>query len=381
GQQPGAAAGAGLPAVGAATPDPAEGAEQVILAVPRQVWSVDGTGAGSLLDVLGAQLESDRLRAVSLPERLAGPVTTPDGALAEDPTGASDPGRTDPFGADPGGTTEQRLAETLAGIGTLGSLVDTSDPTSALAPAHLDPMVGDALRVLSESGRRADGDGITLDAQTGASARVRGAQRLETLEHTVSASLARVDLLPPGSVFTMASPNSPLLLVARNALPFPVRVSVDVASPPGLHVDPVGMVQVPAAGSRTLQVPTQSDTDGGSRHTVTFVLHGPDGRPLAEPVELSVQSGGYPVAQRFALALFLGGRRYRRCRRGIQAPADDGHRPRTAIRAATSPSSGPRTRACANGVAKPVAAWSSTRSPRPRWRTRTCRAPSTRRPS
>src|SRR5699024_631208 len=191
GQQPGAAAGAGLPAVGAATPDPSEAAEQGILAVPPQVWSVDGTGAGSLLDLLGAQLESDRLRAVSLPERLAGPVTTPDGALAEDPTGASDPGQTDPFGADPGRTTEQHLA-------------GTSDPCSALAPALLDLMVGDALRVLSESGRRADGDGITLDAQTGASARVRGAQRLETLEHTVSASLARVDLLPPGSVFTMA---------------------------------------------------------------------------------------------------------------------------------------------------------------------------------
>src|SRR5699024_7001088 len=79
GQQPGAAAGAGLPAVGAATPDPSEAAEQGILAVPPQVWSVDGTGAGSLLDLLGAQLESDRLRAVSLPERLAGPVTTPDG--------------------------------------------------------------------------------------------------------------------------------------------------------------------------------------------------------------------------------------------------------------------------------------------------------------
>src|SRR5699024_9644294 len=153
GQQPGAAAGARLPAVGAATPDPSEAGEQGILAVPPQVWSVDGSVAGSLLDLLGAQLESDRLRAVSLPERLAGPVTTPDGALAEDPTGASDPGQTDPFGADPGGTTEQRLAETLAGIGTLRSLVDTSDPTSALAPAHLDPMVGDALRVLSESGR------------------------------------------------------------------------------------------------------------------------------------------------------------------------------------------------------------------------------------
>ena len=130
----------------------------------------------------------------------------------------------------------------------------------------------------------------------------------------------------------MASPNSPLLLVTRNALPFPVRVSLSVDTPDELHVDAVDVVQIPAAGSRTLQVPTQSDAEGGTRHTVTFTLTSPDGRPLSDPVELSVQSGGYPVAQGFAiaaaaLALVLGGRRYLRYRRGILDPADEGHRP------------------------------------------------------
>ena len=299
---------------------------QGVLAVPPQVWTVDGESAGSLLESLGAQLAAGRMRALPLTERLTGPVTVPDGTLAPDPTGAVDPGAPDPAGAD------RRIATALEAVGTLRSLVDTSDPTSAGAQDHLDPMVTDALRVLSETGRRAGGDGVDPGSGTGEDALARSAARLDRLEETVSASLDRVDLLPPGSVFTMASPNSPLLLVTRNALPFPVRVGVTVTAPEDIRVDPVGVVQIPASGSRTLQVPTQSDAEGGTRHAVTFMLTGPDGRPLSEPVELSVQTGGYPVAQAFALAaaalaLVLGGRRYLRYRRGILDPADEGHRP------------------------------------------------------
>ena len=328
-------------AIAAAGPDgplPAPGTagatalDQGVLAVPPQVWTVDGAAAGSLLETLGNQLESGRFSAMPLSERLARPVTIRDGQLATYPTGALDPGASDPTGTDPDGDTGPRLLSALDGIGTLRSLVDTSDPTSAGAGDHLDPMLGDALRAISETGRRAEGDGLTPESGTGAVARVSSLTRIDRLSQTVAGSLARVDLLPPGSVFTMASPNSPLLLVTRNGLPFPVRVDVAVSTPPEIHVDPVGIVQIPAAGSRTLQVPTQSDSDGGDRHTVTFSLNGPDGRSLSEPVELSVQTGGYPVAQAFALAaaalaLILGGRRYLRYRRGILDPADEGHRP------------------------------------------------------
>ncbi|MCT2097738.1 hypothetical protein M3E00_03920 [Dietzia cinnamea] len=310
----------------ASGPGDATADAQGVLAVPPQVWTVDGESAGSLLESLGAQLAAGRMRALPLTERLTGPVTVPDGTLAPDPTGAVDPGAPDPAGAD------RRIATALEAVGTLRSLVDTSDPTSAGAQDHLDPMVTDALRVLSETGRRAGGDGVDPGSGTGEDALARSAARLDRLEETVSASLDRVDLLPPGSVFTMASPNSPLLLVTRNALPFPVRVGVTVTAPEDIRVDPVGVVQIPASGSRTLQVPTQSDAEGGTRHAVTFMLTGPDGRPLSEPVELSVQTGGYPVAQAFALAaaalaLVLGGRRYLRYRRGILDPADEGHRP------------------------------------------------------
>lgn len=310
----------------------ASAVEQGVLAVPPQVWTVDGAAAGSLLATLGEQLTAGRMRATPLADRLRGPVTIPDGSLYPEPTGALDPGDADPFEQAPAGPTDQRVASALDGISTLRSLVDTSDPTSVNAAAHLDPFTGDALRAISETGRRAEGDGSTLESGTGATARARTVLRLDRLRDTVDASLARVDLLPPGSVFTMASPNSPLLLVIRNALPFPVRVNVDVTAPDDLQVDPVGEVQLPAAGSRTLQVPTQSEAGGGVRRTVAFSLTSPDGRPLSEPVELSVQTGGYPVAQAFAfaaaaLALVLGGRRYLRYRRGILDPADEGHRP------------------------------------------------------
>ena len=65
---------------------------QGVLAVPPQVWTVDGESAGSLLESLGAQLAAGRMRALPLTERLTGPVTVPDGTLAPDPTGAVDPG-------------------------------------------------------------------------------------------------------------------------------------------------------------------------------------------------------------------------------------------------------------------------------------------------
>lgn len=298
-----------------------------VLAVPPAPWAVDEGGASSLLSTLGAQLTAGRLHASPLSERLTGPVPGAPGTLADFPTAATDPGR-----VDPGSETADRLRVAVAGVGTLRSLVDTGDPRSATADAFLDPMTDDALRVLSEAGRRADGDGVNAHTGTGAAAVARTDERLLRLERTVGDALAGVDLLPPGSVVTMASPNSPLLLVARNELPFPVRVSVDVTAPADFHVTPVGVVQIPAVGSRTLQVPTQSDTEGGARHTVTFALSSPDGRPLSAPVELSVQSGGYPVAQFFALAaLVLAAvlvlRRFLRYRRGTPDPADEGHRP------------------------------------------------------
>lgn len=296
-----------------------------VFAVPPAVWSVDGTQAASLLRTFTEQLRAGRMRPLPLTERLAGAVTTPAGRVADDPTGAGDPGAVPVTAVD-------SVRDSMRGLATLEDLVDDSDPAAGGATAHLAPIAGDALRALSVTGRREDGDGVTLGADTGRAARDRTLWRLERLGRTVRDALGRVDLLPPGSVFTMASPNSPLLLVTRNGLPFPVQVTVHVEAPESLKVEPVGMVQVPANGSRTLQLPTEAVGDDPSRRTVRLTLLDASGRPLSQPVVLSVQSGGYPLAVAFtvaagALALALAVRRYLRYRRGTYDPADEGHRP------------------------------------------------------
>ena len=296
-----------------------------VLAVPPAVWGVDGASATSLLRTMADRLASGRMHAVPLAERVSERTTVEHGSLADDPTGAADPGAIGEADVD-------ALRAPLRGIDALRALVDTSDPRGQGAGRFLDPMTGDALRALSVTGRRSGGDGVSADGETGAAARERTARRITGLQTTVRTSVGKVDLLPPGSVFTMAGPTSPLMLVARNGLPFPVRVAVDVSAPEGLRVDPVGVVQVPASGSRTLQLPTDSERDTDARRVVTLTLRVPDGRALSEPVALSVQSGGYPVAVIFtvaaaALALVLAGRRYLRYRRGTPDPADDGHLP------------------------------------------------------
>ena len=302
-----------------APPDPG------VFVVPPAVWSVDGDSAASLLRLLGNTLDSGALRPEPLTERLTGPVTVPAGSLTPHPTGAGDPGAVDE-------TTIDGVRRAMSGLETLQRLVDSTDPRSQYAAAHLAPITGDALRALSVTGRRAGGDGITLDSETGQIARSRTTERLDHLDATVRGALGRIDLLPPGSVFTMASPNSPLLLVARNGLPFPIQVSVDIDAPEGLRVEPVDTVRVPASGSRTLQLPTEASDQISGRQTVRLTLLDTEGRPLSQPVELEVQSGRYPLAVVFtlaagALALVLVGRRYLRYRRGTPDPADEGHRP------------------------------------------------------
>ena len=104
-----------------------------------------------------------------------------------------------------------------------------------------------------------------------------------------------VSLLPPGSVFTRTSDGAPLIVVARNGLPLPVRVSVDYEADADVTLDTPGVQMIPAQGSVTLQMTTTIGS--GSRDTdLTMVLNTPDDQPISDPVTVRLASGPGGIA-------------------------------------------------------------------------------------
>lgn len=308
--------------------------------VPPQVWTLDDVGIESFLDTLGAQLSAGTMRAVPLTDALDAPPATPD-PVAVDAVDFGSPITTDTLGqdmpelsgigatgatagpdTDPGAVdvaTIGRIAEAMRRLGTLRTIVDTDDPSAATADDFLDPLRSEALRALSATGRRAGGDGSieSLEARfgqdagpaqgptTGRGARQASIAATDRLVAALDQAFTEIELLPPGTVYRMASPNSPLLLVARNGLPFPIRVGVRVDTPPGVRVDAAGQIAVPASGSRTVQLPAETSASDGRRAGITMQLTTAEGAPLSDPVQVAVQSGGSRVALVFTVAALV----------------------------------------------------------------------------
>lgn len=323
------------------------GEPRKLLVMPPAVWTLDDAGVQSLLDTVSGQIEAGNMRPLSLGDALAqapdddpvrldstrqGLPITPD-TLGREPareedaegpaSGASDPGEVERFlptdasgqpiaDSDPGAIdidTISRVRDAMVRVSTLRHVVDASDPTANTAPAFIDPLRSEALRTLSTTARRAGGDGSIesngFDADdplagpdTGRTARQASADSLDRLENVLDNAFESISLIPPGAVYTMASPNSPLLLVARNGMPFPVRVAVQIDTPPGITVENQGIISVPASGSRTMQLPTDSD-QSGTRAGITMQLVSPDGVALSEPIDIEVQTGGSRLAWLF----------------------------------------------------------------------------------
>lgn len=329
------------------TPEDTSDEARKLLVMPPAVWTLDDDGVQSLLDTVSGQIEAGNMRPLSLGDALAqapddepvhldstrqGLPITPD-TLGREPAreedtetpapDASDRSEIERFlptdsggqpiaDSDPGAVdtdTIARVRDAMARVSTLRHVVDTSDPTAHAAPAFIDPLRSEALRTLSTNARRAGGDGSIashgFDADdplagpdTGRTARQASADSLDRLENALDNAFESISLIPPGAVYTMASPNSPLLLVARNGMPFPVRVSVQIDTPPGITVENQGIISVPAAGSRTMQLPTDSE-QSGTRAGITMQLVSPDGVALSEPIDIEVQTGGSRLAWLF----------------------------------------------------------------------------------
>ncbi|WP_067480866.1 DUF6049 family protein [Nocardia amamiensis] len=190
--------------------------------------------------------------------------------------------------------------------------------------AFLTPLRDDLIRTLSLSDRRA-GDAAQPDTFA--------QRRLDQTIRTMDRLYRSVTVLPPGGVYTLASEQSPLLLVARNDLPVAIRVRFRIEAPAETEITDPGEQQLPANGSRSFQIPTEVSD---SRNLVIPIsLTTAEGIALGNPTQVSVRSNAYGQALAIItgcaglLLLLLAGRRLWRRFRGQPDPADEGFDPGT----------------------------------------------------
>ncbi|WP_336084594.1 DUF6049 family protein [Nocardia sp. SSK8] len=202
-------------------------------------------------------------------------------------------------------------------------------PEAELTPhAFMTPVREDLLRALSLSDRRADN--TTLADQY-------AQRRVEQATEELDTMFASVSVLPPGGAYTLASEQSPLLLVARNELPVAIRVMFRIEAPAETNITDIGEQLLPPSGTRSFQIPTE--VSDSRKLVIPIALTTPDGIALGEATSVSVRSNAYGQALAIITAcagillLLLAGRRLLRRFRGQPDPADEGFTPETVERA------------------------------------------------
>ncbi|MEU2037844.1 DUF6049 family protein [Nocardia niwae] len=286
-----------------------------LLLVPPQQWGANRDEATALLRQVDQLLRGNLATARPFHDLVALPPDPQPYELDYLPQAAQDavPDRFLP----PVREQSRRITEMMR------ALVDV--PEAEPTPHDfLTPLRDDLLRVLSLSDRRA-GDAAPPDTFA--------QRRLDQNTRTMDKLYRSVTVLPPGGVYTLASEQSPLLLVARNDLPVAIRVKFRIEAPAETEITDPGEQQLPANGSRSFQIPTEVSD---SRNLVIPIsLATPEGVALGNPTQVSVRSNAYGKALAIItgcaalLLLLLAGRRLWRRFRGQPDPADEGFDPGT----------------------------------------------------
>ncbi|WP_244332507.1 DUF6049 family protein [Gordonia polyisoprenivorans] len=260
---------------------PTTGRSQVVL--PSLYWSPTTDDANALISTAEVLLGS----RVATPTPLTSVVGSADGAR----TAAR---LAPPPGVGPVSSVSVPLPEQTAtamreqadlSYQLQGSLVSSAD-VETTPERYLAPLREDMLRSL------------TVPAEAGAQTRTRladtRAQTIRAVTSTLDRMRAAVTILDPGGRYTLASERSPLLLVVRNDLALPIRVDIRTSAPHDLDIGDVGTIEIPARGTRQLQLPTKAETSEAI--TVTISIATVTGLPMGSDIRLSVHSNAYGKA-------------------------------------------------------------------------------------
>ncbi|MVU79872.1 hypothetical protein GPX89_21840 [Nocardia sp. ET3-3] len=294
--------------------NPQPGRSRSALLMPPQQWGANRDEATQVLGQLDLLLRNGLATARTFTDLLA---QQPDPQPYElDYLGAAADEAVPSHFAEPVHQQAQRITELMS------ALVDV--PQQELSPrAFLTPLRDDLIRVLSLSDRWAGTAAADTNAQ----------RRLDQTTKTMDNLYGSVTVLPPGGVYTLASEQSPLLLVARNDLPVAIRVRFKIDAPAETNITDIGEQQLPAKGNRSFQIPTE--VSDSRNLVIPIALTTPDGVALGNAVSVSVRSNAYGqvlaiiTACACALLLLLVGRRLWHRFRGQSDPADEGFDPGT----------------------------------------------------
>lgn len=286
-----------------------------LVLAPPQDWSVDEDEAAALLDLVDGFYD-DGLAAPR-------PLTAAVAAAGSDdaPTARlTDPRPDDVSDGPVSDDLVRRLSDELPRIATLHGMLAHSGPGGRTPDEYITPLYQDMLRALTTAER----DGTTQRATAAASA---ADDRATALGSWLTDRFDSVTVLSPGSVYTLASSQSPVVVVAKNDLAMPVRVGLRIHAPDGVRIGDAEDYVIPARGSRQIQVP--AEIEFSRQIDLRVGLLAPDGAAVGDEVHISLHSNAYsmviPVLTGIsgALLLFLAGRRTWHRLRGQHDRADD----------------------------------------------------------
>ncbi|WP_137722899.1 DUF6049 family protein [Prescottella subtropica] len=288
--------------------------DRSMLVVPPQQWSAGSDEAATILSTVSTLLRTGLAAPRPLARVLAQQPASPDVAALAYPQRAIVDGTPE--------TVEQGVDAQIPRIDEMAAAL-VEDPQVPLTPARfLTPLREDLVRAMSLSGRR------DQDTESVTAADRAAHTRVDTVAATMDGMFRAVTILSPGGVYTLASEQSPLLLVARNDLPVAISVRLRIDAPDEMHVTDIGPQQLPPRGSRSLQVP--AEVSDSRTMVVDFSLTTESGHHLGEHASVTVRSNAYGQALAIitacagALLLFLAGRRLWHRFRGQPDRADEG---------------------------------------------------------
>lgn len=289
-------------------PLPVSGRSSII--APPAFWSITPEDAVDLVATAGLLLRSGAANPTPLPTVVAQTTTA---SRAAHLTGA-------PI---PGGIPSSQAAKSISASASLtwqlqAALVNVPDGP-ATPERYLAPLRYDLLRSLPTPD----------DVSASATGRIRDARaaRVTAVADTLRRMRESVSILDPGGRYTQVSERSPLLLVTRNELALPIRVRIETTAPPDFTIDDVGVIEIPARGTRQVQMPAQSERSSST--SVTFTMVSASGVRLGGgPIRLSVNSNAYGkplfvvTVVAAAILILLVARRLWHRFRGTPDPAD-----------------------------------------------------------